>query len=62
MTYITLKTTRTKFGEATAKIQKFYNYSQNKVQYCFQFYSDRKFFNSMKETMDYINSKYEIVR
>lgn len=58
---IKLKTTRTKDGYANASITKFFNYSDNKVQWGFRFYQTRKWFDSKRELLDWINNNYDVI-
>lgn len=56
---IELKTTRTKYGTAWAKVSRFANFSTMTHQYSFQFYKDYKFFNTYNELRDYVLNKYD---
>ncbi len=55
---IKLKTKRTNSGVATATLSRFFNYSTNKINYAFRFYSDYKFFKNHNALRLYILEKY----
>lgn len=57
-----LRTSRSKSGKARAEITKFFNYSQMKAQYAFEFYRDFKCFDTFDEAKAYMESEYEVIR
>ena len=59
---IKIKTTRTKYGTANATVSYYYNYSRHEFRWAFNFYNDFKTFGTEEELLEYVNSKYEIVK
>lgn len=57
-----LKTNRSRTGKAKAEITRFYNFSQGKAEYAFEFYRKIKCFDTFKEAKAYMESNYEVVR
>lgn len=58
--HLKLKTNRTRSGYANATLSRFMNYSTNRINYGFHFYSDCKFFNHHKEMRSYIIERYDV--
>lgn len=58
--HIDIKTTRTKSGKARATLSRFFNYSQNKVQYAFRFYNVWRVFDKHNELRSFILEAYDI--
>lgn len=55
-----IKTSRTNAGYAKAEISRFPNYSVNKWQYSFKFYSTYKFFDTYSELKEFVDSNYQL--
>ena len=58
--HVRLKTNRTPSGYANATLSRFFNYSDNRINYGFQFYNDNKYFNHHNELRSYVLEKYDV--
>lgn len=58
--HLKLKTTRTKSGYARAKVSRYFNPSNNRWRYTFQFYSVFKIFDHHKELRSYVLEQYDV--